>query len=57
MIEKACARYRIEPGASWMIGDKTRDIEAGENAGVRGILMPVNGDLIDCVPQMLASHV
>jgi phosphoglycolate phosphatase-like HAD superfamily hydrolase len=40
-----------------MIGDKTRDIEAGEKAGVRGILMPVNGDLIDCVPQMLASHV
>lgn len=57
MIEKACARYRIDPRASWMIGDKTRDIEAGEKAGVRGILMPVNGDLIDCVPQMLASHV
>jgi D-glycero-D-manno-heptose 1,7-bisphosphate phosphatase len=57
MIEKACARYRIDPGASWMVGDKVRDIEAGEKAGVRGILMPVNGALIDCVPQMLASHV
>ena len=39
-----------------MIGDKTRDIEAGEKAGF-AYLMPVNGDLIDCVPQMLASHV
>jgi D-glycero-D-manno-heptose 1,7-bisphosphate phosphatase len=57
MIEKACARYQIDPGLSWMIGDKARDVEAGENAGVRGILMPVNGDLIDSVPQMLEPHV
>ena len=57
MIEKACARYGINPGASWMVGDKVRDIEAGENAGVPGILIPVNGDLIDFVPQMLAAHV
>ncbi|MAI22665.1 MAG: histidinol phosphate phosphatase [Crocinitomicaceae bacterium] len=57
MMERACARYGIDPSKSWMVGDKTRDITAGENAGIRGILMPVNGDLIDYVPQMISPHV
>lgn len=57
MIERACARYRIAPAQSWMIGDKARDIEAGHNAGVQGIQIPVNGDLIEVVPQILAGHV
>lgn len=57
MIEKACARYRIAPEKSWMIGDKARDIEAGHKAGVPGIQIPVNSDLIDVVPQIVAGHV
>ncbi len=57
MIEKACARHRVNPKISWMIGDKNRDIEAGEKLGVSGILISVNGDLIDYIPQILAPHV
>jgi D-glycero-D-manno-heptose 1,7-bisphosphate phosphatase len=57
MIEKACARYQIDAAQSWMIGDKARDVEAGHKAGVEGIQIPVNGDLIDVVPQILAGHV
>lgn len=57
MIEKACARYNIDPSLSWMIGDKARDIEAGNSAGVPGIQIPVNSDLIDVVPQLIADHV
>lgn len=57
MIEKACARYNIDPSVSWMIGDKARDIEAGNSAGVPGIQIPVNSDLIDVVPQLIADHV
>ena len=50
MIEKACAKHRFDPAQSWMIGDKARDIEAGETAGVSGLQIPVNGDLMDYVP-------
>lgn len=57
MIEKACARYNIDPSLSWMIGDKARDIEAGNSAGVPGIQIPVNSDLMDVVPQLIADHV
>jgi D-glycero-D-manno-heptose 1,7-bisphosphate phosphatase len=37
MIEKAMAKYNIDPAKSWMIGDQTRDIEAGKRAGLRTI--------------------
>lgn len=57
MIEKACARYGIDPARSWMVGDKARDIEAGNRAGVPGIQIEVNSDLIDTVPQLIAGHV
>lgn len=53
MIERACARYGIDPARSWMVGDKPRDLEAGEGAGVRGLLMPVNGDLLAVVDELV----
>ncbi|MFT4033671.1 MAG: HAD family hydrolase [Siphonobacter sp.] len=37
MIEKAIAKYRIDPGQSWMVGDGERDVQAGHKAGVRAI--------------------
>ena len=52
MIERACARYGIDPAKSWMIGDKPRDLEAGEGAGVPGVLMPVNGSLLEVAQQL-----
>lgn len=45
MVEKALVRHKINPAASFMIGDKWRDIEAAEAAGVRGIKVDVNQDL------------
>jgi D-glycero-D-manno-heptose 1,7-bisphosphate phosphatase len=45
LIQKAMARYDIDPAASWMIGDSRRDIEAGQAAGVRTILIEPNSDL------------
>ena len=55
MIERACARYGIDPATSWMVGDKERDLECGAGAGVQGILIPVNADLADYVDVMLAK--
>jgi D-glycero-D-manno-heptose 1,7-bisphosphate phosphatase len=45
MIQKALARFGIDPASSWMIGDTQRDVEAGEAAGLRSILIESNSDL------------
>lgn len=37
MIEKAMAKYKIDPNQSWMIGDAHRDIKAGQRVGVKTI--------------------
>ena len=42
MIEKALARFDINHSASYIIGDKDRDIACGEAAGVKGIHIPSN---------------
>lgn len=38
LIERACDDFHIDKEASLMIGDKPRDIECAEKAGVRGAL-------------------
>lgn len=42
MLEKAIARFNIDPTKSYFIGDRERDVIAGEAAGVKGIL--INSD-------------
>lgn len=39
MLMEAIATYDIDPELSVMIGDKPRDVEAANGAGVRGILI------------------
>ncbi|MBL0329136.1 MAG: HAD family hydrolase [Bacteroidetes bacterium] len=41
-VEKALARFEIDPKQSYFIGDKERDTEAAEKAGVKGILIEAN---------------
>jgi len=45
MIEKALARFNIDPHQSFMIGDSQRDIEAGEAVCLKTIFVKSNGDL------------
>ncbi len=45
MIKRALVRYNIDPEHSFMIGDSERDIEAGEAAGVKSILIASNSNL------------
>ena len=42
MIERAIYKYNIDPSQSYFIGDKWRDVECGEKAGVKGIKIDVN---------------
>lgn len=42
MLEKAMAKYDIDPNHSWMVGDRPRDMQAGRHAGVRTIHLGTN---------------
>jgi D-glycero-D-manno-heptose 1,7-bisphosphate phosphatase len=52
MVERALARYRLDPEHCVMIGDRDRDVECAAAAGVKGIRIPVNGDLLQVVEQL-----
>lgn len=39
MLERAIARYSIDPARSWMVGDSHRDLQAAEMVGVRSIIV------------------
>jgi D-glycero-D-manno-heptose 1,7-bisphosphate phosphatase len=39
MIEKAMAKYNINPTLSYIVGDQLRDIQAGQKAGLHTILV------------------
>jgi D-glycero-D-manno-heptose 1,7-bisphosphate phosphatase len=39
MIEKAIARFQIDPSLSWIVGDRDRDIECGQRMGLRTVLI------------------
>ena len=41
-VEKALARFNIDASSSFFIGDKERDTQAAEKAGVKGILIEAN---------------
>jgi D-glycero-D-manno-heptose 1,7-bisphosphate phosphatase len=49
LLERAIARYRLDPENSVMIGDRTRDMEAASSVGVRGILVESNSNLLQVV--------
>ncbi len=51
-IEKALARFNIDPALSWFIGDKERDTEAAHKAGVRGILIKANTPLTEIMDRI-----
>lgn len=52
MLEKAMARYGIDPSISWMIGDSERDVEAGEAAGLRAMLVKPNSNLLQVLEKI-----
>jgi D-glycero-D-manno-heptose 1,7-bisphosphate phosphatase len=37
MLEKAIAKYNIDPAKSWMVGDRDRDMFAGRKTGLKTI--------------------
>jgi len=45
MLERAIHRHNVDPSQSYMIGDKQRDLDAGDKVGVQGILIDPNSPL------------
>jgi D-glycero-D-manno-heptose 1,7-bisphosphate phosphatase len=39
MFEKAIAKFNIDPSASWMIGDKGRDLVPAKKLSIKTILI------------------
>ena len=52
MLEKAIARYQIDASKSYFIGDRERDVIAGEAAGVKGILIESDQPLGEVLEQI-----
>ncbi|MBK7389724.1 MAG: HAD family hydrolase [Bacteroidetes bacterium] len=55
LVEKALARFQLDPSRCYFIGDRERDILAGNGAAVKGILVPENSDLRNYIQQIQAS--
>ncbi|MES2590268.1 MAG: HAD family hydrolase [Bacteroidota bacterium] len=51
-VEKGLARFNIDASKSYFIGDKDRDVEAAEKAGVKGILIEANISLKTILDQI-----
>lgn len=56
LVEKALARFNVDPEKSYFIGDKERDVFAGKKAGVKGILIASNSFLPDAVKPVLQKE-
>ena len=54
LVERACDDFHIDKKASLMIGDKLRDVECAEAAGVRGALYE-GGSLVALLEQELGD--
>ncbi len=53
MVERAIGRFNIDPGRSFMIGDKQRDLDCAADAGVKGVLIPTNAPLMEYLHLLL----
>jgi D-glycero-D-manno-heptose 1,7-bisphosphate phosphatase len=49
LFEQAITKYHIDPKVSFMIGDSDIDKQAAEKLGIKGILIPTNGNMMDLV--------
>lgn len=50
MLEEAAREHGLDLSRSWMVGDKTSDVECGKNAGLRTVLVETGHgkDHLDC---------
>jgi D-glycero-D-manno-heptose 1,7-bisphosphate phosphatase len=49
LFERAIKKHKIDPKASFMIGDSNSDMKAAEKMGIKGFLIPTNGNIMDII--------
>ncbi len=54
MLEKAIAKFDIDPTVSWLIGDRCRDISCGQSVGAQTVLI-AEEKANDCQPTFVAG--
>jgi mannose-1-phosphate guanylyltransferase / phosphomannomutase len=57
MIEKATTKFKIDFGKSYVVGDKTSDVQLGKNSGCKGILLETGHAGKDNKYDVKADHV
>ena len=59
MLLRAARELHLDLAKSWMIGDKLRDIVAGQNAGCRGCILVRTGHPLEeeFFPLVSAFHI
>jgi len=55
LIKKALNDYNISPNESWFIGDDETDMIAAKNAGIRGIRIKTDENLLSFVKRVCGS--
>ncbi len=55
MIEKAIARFNIDVNKSYMIGDRNRDVEAGEKAGLKTVKILSNENILEICKKIISN--
>lgn len=53
MLQKAMARFGVDPAGSWFIGDRKSDVQAGQRAGVQTIRIFPNRDLRKIIKKII----
>lgn len=53
MIKKALARFHVDVKKSFMIGDSVRDVQAAQNAGIKGYKIDANQNFLPLISQLL----
>jgi D-glycero-D-manno-heptose 1,7-bisphosphate phosphatase len=53
LILRAAQDWRVDLGASFLVGDDERDLLAARRAGVRGHKVPTDGDLAQALAEIL----
>lgn len=57
MVEKALHQFDLDAASSVMVGDKERDVQCAEGAGVKGVQVPTNANLKNYLHLLTKSDV
>lgn len=54
MLEKAIAKFDIDPTQSWLVGDHCRDIQSGKKMGLKTVLVTIHENN-ECYPEFKSA--